>query len=484
MEAAAQSLPRRPPAPRTAPRATAVPTAVFVGTALTSLSLLLPSTPTYDPWAWIIWGREIVHLDLSTVDGPSWKPLPVLFTVPFALTGDAAPALWLAVARAGGLLALALTFAVARRLAGSAAGLVAMLALLLSLDFGRTVWLGNSEGMLVAAVLGAVLLHLDGRHRPALGATVAGALLRPEVWPFAAIYGVWLLWRRPELRRLVVLSGTAVLALWLLPELWGSGSPFRAAVRAQAPNFDSPAFAPDPVLAVLQRAEPILAEPFRLAALAGVAAAAGAWLRRRRDGVTLVLAGGALAWLALVAWMTKRGFSGNPRYLIAPTALACVVAGVGAARTFDAATRALGRRIRGASAATAVAAAVAAAPALVERANRLGTQSAAVEYQSELRAHLESAIARFGGANALTACGSLHAERFSVPLLAWITDLRLSEVGFEPAAPAVAFRARAHPYADPEPASVAGLSFRFADGPWAVYANCDSRAVHAPGPGA
>ena len=29
-----------------------------------------PSMPTYDPWAWIIWGREVAHLDLDTTDGP------------------------------------------------------------------------------------------------------------------------------------------------------------------------------------------------------------------------------------------------------------------------------------------------------------------------------------------------------------------------------------------------------------------------------
>ena len=32
--------------------------------ALAALSFLIPSAPTYDPWAWIIWGREILHLDL------------------------------------------------------------------------------------------------------------------------------------------------------------------------------------------------------------------------------------------------------------------------------------------------------------------------------------------------------------------------------------------------------------------------------------
>ncbi len=59
---------------------------------LAALSLLGPSSPTYDPWAWIIWGREITHLDLTTTSGPSWKPLPVFFTTSFALFGDDAGA--------------------------------------------------------------------------------------------------------------------------------------------------------------------------------------------------------------------------------------------------------------------------------------------------------------------------------------------------------------------------------------------------------
>ena len=36
-----------------------------------ALSLLIPSTPSYDPWAWLVWGREIVHLNLHTTGGPS-----------------------------------------------------------------------------------------------------------------------------------------------------------------------------------------------------------------------------------------------------------------------------------------------------------------------------------------------------------------------------------------------------------------------------
>src|SRR3954471_19705431 len=87
--------------------------------ALSGLTLLWVSTPTYDPWAWIMWGREIVHLDLNTTGGPSWKPLPMFFTIPFSFFGDdAAPYLWLWIARAGALLAVAMAYRIAKRIVG------------------------------------------------------------------------------------------------------------------------------------------------------------------------------------------------------------------------------------------------------------------------------------------------------------------------------------------------------------------------------
>jgi hypothetical protein len=106
--------------------------------AVSALTLLFPSTPTYDPWAWILWGREIAHLNLVTEGGPSWKPLPIFFTVPFSLFGqDLAPYLWLWLARAGGLLGCVMAYRMAFRLAGGrwfgvAAGVSAFAALLSS----------------------------------------------------------------------------------------------------------------------------------------------------------------------------------------------------------------------------------------------------------------------------------------------------------------------------------------------------------------
>ncbi|CAA9311696.1 MAG: hypothetical protein AVDCRST_MAG11-1540, partial [uncultured Gemmatimonadaceae bacterium] len=74
--------------------------------AAAALSLLAPWALAFDPYAWLVWGREIAGGTLDTSAGPSWKPLPVLVTTPLSLAGGAAPEAWLVVARAGALLAL------------------------------------------------------------------------------------------------------------------------------------------------------------------------------------------------------------------------------------------------------------------------------------------------------------------------------------------------------------------------------------------
>src|SRR4051794_39855421 len=342
-----------PPAPR---RWKAL---VLRGRGLAALSLLGPAVPTYDPWAWIIWGREITHLDLNTVSGPSWKPLPILFTTPFALFGDsAAPGLWLLMSRAGGLLAIAMAYRLAARLGGRAAGIVAAAALFLAEEFVRNFARGNSEGLLVALCLWAVERHLDGRRTDAFLLGLGAALLRPEVWPFWGLYGLWLAYTEP--RRRVVVGGTFVLCgfLWFAPEYWGSGDWLRAANRARQPNPDSPAFAAHPFLEVFKRSSTVLAAPVLLGALVALLAAA----RERRWDVRLALGAAAALLMIAVALMTEGGFAGNLRYVALPAALVCVLAGIGWVGLVRAVR---GRFGRVAGAALAVALALAAAPFVV-----------------------------------------------------------------------------------------------------------------------
>src|SRR5918998_3124297 len=172
--------------------------------ALAVISLLAPSAPSYDPWAWIVWGREVALLQLDTTGGPSWKPLPVVFTAVFApldaLGGGVPPALWLVVARTGALLSIVLAFKVTRRLAGPgrwtgiAAGSIAALTLCFAPQWLRYAAHGNEVPMAVALMLWGVDRHLDGRRAGALVAVFLACLLRPEVFPFLAIYAAWL-WR-------------------------------------------------------------------------------------------------------------------------------------------------------------------------------------------------------------------------------------------------------------------------------------------------
>jgi hypothetical protein len=408
--------------------------------ALAALSLLAPSTPTYDPWAWIIWGREVMQLDLVTTDGPSWKPLPVLFTAPFSLLGDdAAPQLWILVARAGGILSIAMAFRLAARLGGPVAGTIAALALLISDEFIRNFARGNSEGLLVALCLWALERHLDGRRREAFLLGFAAGLLRPEVWPFWGLYGLWLVfgaWRgRPPWRELILVGGAGLvmLVLWFLPEYLGSGSALRAAERARQPNPDSAAFAASPFLEVFRRSASILTVPVYLGALAAVL---GAWARRRSDAratVVLGLAAISTVLMGAVGLMTEAGFAGNLRYVALPAAVVCILAGAGWVGVVREARTRFGR---GAAAAVTAAAAALFVPFTVSDLRQLDQGMRRVASEADLYgANLEAVIAKAGGEARLKACGPVFTGPFQTQALAWYLHLHGSEVTIFPMTP-------------------------------------------------
>jgi hypothetical protein len=412
--------------------------------ALTALTFLVPSAPTYDPWAWIIWGREILHFDLSTVDGPSWKPLPVLLTTPFALFGSLAPDLWLFAARAGAIAGVVMAFRVARRLGGVPAGAAAAAAYAIAPWTLRNAAMGNSEGILVALVLAAVDRHLAGRYRHAFVFALGAGLLRPEVWPFLGLYGLWLFWRDAGARKLVAIGFAALPVLWLLPELWGSGDLLRAAHRAHNPRANSAAFAEDPIGEVVRQFLAMLTDVVKVA----VPALALGWLLRRSHGrreqrVALALLVGGAVWVAEVAWMTNDGFSGNGRYLIMPGALACVLGGTALGWLVRALPGRLTRRALVVPAIAVLAAVGFAAPSV----HRLDAVRASAYYQARLTDGLPGVIERAGGKDRLLACGTPYTGAFQVPAIAWQLGVHTTVVRSAsapgdqpPKVPAVVFR--------------------------------------------
>ncbi len=303
---------------------------------------VLPTVPSYDPWSWIVWGREVFdpHLSFTVSGGPSWKPLPVMFSGVFGLFGGAAPTLWMITARAGGLLGLVGAWRLAARLtdsftgrapgtaawvAPSIAGLVAVLGVLGTQDWFYYWFRGTSEPMLIATAVWAVDRFLDGKRGQAFVFAALGGLIRPEWWPFLAVYGLWLWFKEPRLRPLILVGWVANPFFWFVPPWIGTGQPFIAAAHAREYNGH---LGNHPELEALRRAADLQVLPVLIGA--GVAVV-WTWLRER-DRTVLALGAGALAWIVLVVVMVADGYPGLERFFLPASAILCVLGGVGFAR--------------------------------------------------------------------------------------------------------------------------------------------------------
>jgi hypothetical protein len=368
----------------------------------------------------------------------------VLVTAPLAaLSPELAPEGWLVFARAGAIVATALAFVLAQRLAGGspAAGLAAALGLCLVPGWIEGAATGMGEGVLVALVLLAISCAFEGRMRAAFALGVGAALLRVEVWPFLlALAVIWVRRDRSAVRP-VTLATIAVAALWFVPELVGSGELLRSADRARVPNPGAPALARSPALATLATAVRL---PPALV-LAGLAALVGVSVvrrsgRRRGRGALLVAALGA-AWVALVAAMSELGFSGEARYLLPGVALLAVGGSAGLFVLLESTGRRAPLVGRGRGVAV-TAVAIALAVTAVARAGDFLDGIDRVAYGAALVADLERAVARAGGAPSLARCGTPVVGPYRGPMLAWALGVHKAEVDFEPVRPGVVFRSR------------------------------------------
>jgi hypothetical protein len=305
---------------------------------------VLPTVPSYDPWAWISWGREVIdpHLSFAISGGPSWKPLPWFFTTVYALFGSAAaPTLWVITARAGGLLGLVAAYRLAARLIGAPrwaavlAGVLAALGVVVTQEWFYEMFRGTSEPMLIACALWAIDRHLERRYEWAFVLGVALGLMRPEAWPLLIVYGAWLWWRHgsTRMRVLVVLGLLSLPFFWFVPPWVGSGQPFLAAQHAAEYNG---ALGSDPFLTVLGRGLDVQTIPVLVL---GAVAVLLAWLRRPRDWTTVGLGAGVLAWWVIVVGMTLDGYPGLERFYLPAAAVTAVLAGVGIVRLAELASR-------------------------------------------------------------------------------------------------------------------------------------------------
>jgi hypothetical protein len=457
--------------------------------AVGALSLHYPSTPSYDPWSWLLWGREIynwatgtgpvANQALTIAGGSSWKPLPVIFTTVFALFGSAQPNLWLIVARAGAvltvLMAIKLTLRISwalttrgrahdwfaeldwsGRLSAIApallAGAIALVGVSFTPTFPGNMALGYSEGVMVAAALVAAERAWDGHHRQAFVIGIIPALDRPEFWLIWGPYGLWLMWKDPGARALVVGLAVLMLAFWVVPQKLGGGTvkglvnhplhnhSYRSAVNSTFPFWRELSHVVWPL--ALERVEIAALIEMALTAVLVIRAkrTLGSWLEAVRSygaaAVAALASSVGFLWWLLISLETQVGFAGNARYAILGSALiyvggcaAYAWACLGLARLAGWllsrwSHRASGWRVRTGASATLMLAIFLFVPGwFAHRLPTIASIRASLRYQARVREEVAFLVQHAGGAKKVYTCGSMMTNNLQVTLVAWYLDI-------------------------------------------------------------
>lgn len=294
--------------------------AVAAGITAAASLLWVGEATSRDTNNWLIWARQLsLGNQLDFTGGvPSWKPFPVVVSLPFARISPALSNLfWLWLVRFSWLMCSVLLGTLALRSFGKLAAVIAgTLPLALPAWFAYAL-MGDSEPVATALALGAALIAQARRFRLAIGFLIAAGLLRPELWPLLLILIGWR-WRsdRRSAYTALLCAAAALFIGWsLLPALAGGGwgqAASRASTRLLVGNSAEGYFTLLPLRAWL------------LVAIGGF----GVW--QRRDRMLALVAAVSLGLAAEVEVMSWFGFSGLDRYVMPGIIGLCAIGGAGA----------------------------------------------------------------------------------------------------------------------------------------------------------
>lgn len=365
---------------------------------LAALSLMWTRTPTYDPWSWLVWSRELAgqspHLfDLAGASG--WKPLPVLFQLPFDLLGlKQTPEIWLWICRTSILMipvaGWKIGFAAGERSGAIAGGLAGLL------SPGLLVYLGGlSEPVAALCLLLLVERSVKGHPLQAWLIGMLAVLGRPEMLGGVLLGGVWLCYREKLKVRWIILGVSGSALLWMAGDWIASGKPLAVAGKAavsQEPRLVQESHWPGLYLLQHQPLEGWTGWAFLAAALlSGIAA----WIWKEQGGQLLALV--ALGCGGGLILATQLGYPGVPRYLAPVIPVMAILAAGGIARL----ARLITPRTHAQSAAAGLGVAMLLLPAAASQAKQdISWYNNKVQNTREL----ETLVQKMGGTGAVKGC--------------------------------------------------------------------------------
>jgi hypothetical protein len=287
---------------------------------------------SYDAYGWLIWSYQTLHVTLNLGGAPSWKPLPYLFTVPFAVLGTHRELqLWMvtavSLAFAGAIFGGRIAFHVvaaerpaARWAPWLAAGLAGAAVLALQ-DYLHYVLSVQLDPLIVTFTLAAVDAHIRRLYARAFAFGTLAALGRPEAWCLLGPYSVFLWLRAPARRPLVVIGWALILFMWFGIPTITNDRPF---VSAQLALGSPRELHGDRLTGTLHRLWDLYNVPVWLAA--GLTLV---WAAVRRHWTVLGLGAASFLWVATEVAFAYHGWPALARYMFEAGALAGVVAGIG-----------------------------------------------------------------------------------------------------------------------------------------------------------
>lgn len=401
-----------------------------------AIGLVFYARPAYDAAGWMAWGRQILHWNLNLYGQPAWKPLPLIVTLPAALTGHRGQ-IWLWELAACGaavgapLMAARLAYRLSPRGGGHVAWLPPLVGALIAAgtvasmsDYFKLVLQTNSDPLIVLLFLAAFDRLLSRRYGWALLMFWLAALGRPEVWPFLGLYVMWLWLKVPHLRPWTVVTLLLLAAAWFVaPGLTSNSwlSPGSQALNAPTVIHGSK------LTGVPNRLRTLTGRTMQLEILGSLVLVA---VRRNRGA--LLLAGAGILWTAIELAFALHGWAASQRFLMEGGSCLAVVGGVGAAHALTwPSWRRVGLRWIGAAAVVAVAVAGVFFIHQTVRTDRTLVDGKRITVQYLDR--LSQLVAMDGGARAIRSCGQPVTGIGWQSILAWELDMNTGNVGFNAA---------------------------------------------------
>ena len=401
------------------------------------LTVWARTRPSYDAYGWMVWGHQTWRLTLDLGGAPSWKPVPFLFTVPYALFGHYQLWLWMITATAVALGGTVFAARIAYRLVGGnglrldpdpirryapwVAAFIAGAGVLGIEDYFHYILSSQSDPMIVTFLLAAIDMVLIGRYRWALVFGVLAALGRPEVWPFLGLFGLWAWFKIPSMRWMLILGAAVVLFMWFGVPTITNGRPDIAGQLAQGSPRELHS---NRLAGTLGRVHEILYLPVWIAA--GIAAALALL---RRNWVVLALAALVVVWAIVEIAFAYHGWPALPRYVFEAGGVVAVLAGVAVGWLMLEGSR-IGHGVPRWSGAFVAAALVATMiPGAIHRVRAEHTDLIAQHARTHEISLLQSATNALGGAHHILDCGQPVTDVEYASTVAWIYNIDVGSVG-------------------------------------------------------